>query len=271
MFGRAAAERCLTCRTCNNECAFEAKVGTLKSVRSAPSFALPGRPTNLPLKATESGLLVQEFHFPHFHGKRLKSSLVLPRNRTPQSNQIQSVETLVELKTAYLIAFARLGYSYILDPSLHIVRNAILANEPIHCCATFSGPDDPILLNHLAVVDVNNEPAAIVRMHAAHPVPPTKRDTHVVLLPRPGSSPNVYETLGLASELTSALQNIQVDFCESGAYKFPAPREVPRHWDHPCSQEEHQTSTATLAVVEFDCTKHGPERLIVVDPPRLKD
>jgi len=257
-----AVERCLTCRTCNNECAFEAKTGKLNRIRTADSFALPLRSIPRPLKATEHGLLVQEHLQRHVHGKMVGKGLLRPNAAPTRFSTTSTIETLVELKTAYLIAFARLGYAFIFTPALNIVRQAILNGTPLRSCKSVLASKEAFHLpNEIFMIEANGIPCAIVSLPPSHPVDDPS-DDHLVILPRPGSPMNLYETLGFDSELSLGTANVRVEPTD-GSYDFPPEREVQRHWDYPCG-ESHPITQNPFSLVERECPTHGHERVIEI-------
>ena len=262
MHDSPAVECCLTCRTCNNECTFEGKAGKLKRIRTADSFALPHAPIPRPLKATERGLLVQEYLQPHVHGKVVAEGLIRPNSPPTRFSTTHSIETLVELKTAYLIAFARLGYAYILTPAFNVVRDAILNGTPLPSCKSVLASNEAFHRpNEIYMVDINDIPAAIVSLQPAHPVDDPLAD-HLVILPRPGSPMNIYASLGFDSAFSLGQANVRIEPIDGG-YDFPPERDIQRHWDHPCG-ESHPISQNGFSLVERQCETHGPERVIEI-------
>lgn len=180
--GITKVERCLTCRKCNNEAAFEARAGSIKlrrqtALKKVEVAGLPARTS-------------QDF-------KHLVSIAAITDD-----------EFLVELKTAYLVAYATLGNNYIFDSSLENLRRALDAHsiEPLYpnSTTTLSSPICArVTSNELApqhpiggrVLELSGPFTALgVGIPATHPTSGDP-DEHVVIIPKHRSPNDLYERL----------------------------------------------------------------------------
>lgn len=189
-----AAERCITCKQCNNERHYEAKAGTL-------------------------------------HRESITGS------------DVEDFEPFVEIKNAYLLAFAALGYRFILDPALASVRRAILQRslvDPIPACQQLHVGSEPLGLmpNRIYALNVSARqgepgyPAVAVTLPANHPVEPTCV-VHYVLLPRPGCGTSFYDFLrsfGQEKRLWGERLRLSLRRGDAG-YALPPEGDLPMRWD----------------------------------------
>lgn len=254
-------ERCLTCRSCNNNCGFEARHGNRQVLRATETFVLPKPPTLRTAQQRASGLWTQRIHQPHVH-VRTKKGVVISQTMPRGIHRPHRDEFLIELKNAYLIAFARLGYSYILDPALEVVRSAIRNETALTCCARTDLSNTPITHGELAVVEIGGERGIVVAIEASHPT--RSGFDHIVYLPRPGSSTRFYESLEAKTHLSGRTSQMVIT---DGVYGFPTERQLLRHWDDRTCDEDHPVTSAKTGVFEFECDEHGRERGLVVQRP----
>lgn len=255
--GAQAAQRCLTCRRCNNECGFESRVGKLKKIRESPRIALPTSP-RVDWLENELGLFAPRVRQPHVHARPTKSGLLSAAPERKRSLRFAPDESLIELKNAYLIAFAALGYAYILDPALEVVRQAILEEESFDVCVRGAPTGEgPIPDDTVAPVTMDGIPLLMVTIKPSHRERSGRQ--HSVLLPRPGSPINIYDELGLTSTLRPATSKMGIEFDSREFMPVPAPLSVPRHWDR--CEEAHPRSDVQSFICEIDCVHHGLERI----------
>ena len=115
---------CLTHRDCNNANSYEARAGDHRKqlhrlARGKPA-RLPGlvdgRETLIPLVRDPRGVRPAN---PSWWNRDIRLSLLLPIDAQ-----------LAELKAAYLIAFAALGYSWATDAALDSVRTVLKTGDP---------------------------------------------------------------------------------------------------------------------------------------------
>ncbi|MFK4087221.1 hypothetical protein ACI2LF_24150 [Kribbella sp. NPDC020789] len=208
-------QRCMTCQTGNNLAggSFETTVARLNSERSA---ALR-RAT--PPRTTTSGLDV------------VQSRLLLPFSTAFHLASVQDDEKQLELKSAYLIAYATLGHSYILGAGLEQVRELIRPGADltgVMPCARLRGlpAGDKVFVMH----------APIECLVVSHPTRHLHDDTgHAVLLPLPDSAEGFYSRLQLMPP--------QASWAVCGEYDQPPARRLPMHWD---TENHHARSNSTF-------------------------
>lgn len=199
-------ERCMTCSSGNNRAGgtYETRV----RIRNDDRTARVARAN--PFVRTPSGLTVA------------RQPLYTPMAVARQLARPSTDEFRLELKSAYLIAFAALGHRYILGPGLDQVRELIDPDEPddsfagIRPCARVDGVpvDSKLLVVHDPL------PCLIV----PHPTRHRRDDQHhYVLLPLPGSDRGFYRSLAL---LEGRLRVGQAD-----VYGWPPARRLPMVWD----------------------------------------
>lgn len=90
------------------------------------------------------------------------------------------------LKSAYIVAFAALGYRYILQPEVRNVRRQILAPHRLRI-PTFSvtSPQEPTETRRLFAVDYPARLRSLI----------VQMGKHIVFLPHPAGNPTLYEAL----------------------------------------------------------------------------
>jgi hypothetical protein len=153
----------------------------------------------------------------------------------------------VELKAAYLIAFATLGYTYVYDSALDQVRSIILSDRvtPGHCAFVQTGTADTLAAEMVYVVRGSLD-AVLVTIPPLHPHR-RRAGVHGVYLPLPGSDPGFYERLSGSGLLRTNHHHITAN----ETYEWPSARSLPRHWDscaadHPRSREIRQIQVPIL-------------------------
>lgn len=232
-----ATARCITCTECNSGAggSFETRSANLGRERlaalSSAQHSITRNHVGLWLLPARPALIKT-----HAEAMRLAS--------------VSADEQQLELKSAYLIAFATLGHSYILGPGLDIVRSLLQPGADIggtKVCAVASGlPSQPrvrIALEPLECVVVTH---------------PTRHrlngDGHVVILPLPSSPPNFYERVALLSWLPP-----RVSWTFFGDYEQPPPRRLPCRWDYDLSHP-HRSTADWETYCEHDVAS-GPSHL----------
>ena len=147
---------------------------------------------------------------------------------------------IMELKEAYILAFAALGYSYILCPELDEVRRWIAPGTtelPVSTCSAISL--DFLPPNHLAVLagDIHGIAVALPAHHVgAH--------AHVVFLPRPGGP--------AATDFYRSIENQQqFQTHPIEVHPWPESGKPPFHWDncddgHPTTQHRYGTALGEI-------------------------
>ena len=176
-----SSRRVLTCSSCNN--------GAGDTFENVHGLLLNELIPNAQRVVSEAGHTARRLACPvHGSGKPASVSVDL-------SHVFEAAESsrVMELKEAYIIAFAALGYSYIMCSELEIVRHWIrpgAANLPVLTCAPIA--EDVVPARHVAVVS-GDLPCVAVSLPAHH----AGDGPHAVLLPRPGSVGGVdfYEQL----------------------------------------------------------------------------
>jgi hypothetical protein len=201
-------ERCLTCADCNRAAgsAFETRTAMLNEQRD--SAIENARPTR---RWTTGGLELPSL-----------APVYLPRSKAVELATVRGDERQLELKGAYLLAFATLGHSFVLGGGLDIVRS--LLNGPsedldeVQICATTSLPR-----NRLYVVV---EPLRMVVV--PHPTKHARfsNETHVVFLPLPDSPADFYDRLALNVQLQAGPLRVAAE-----DYVVPPARRLPMRWD----------------------------------------
>lgn len=170
--GQGKHRRCLTCRTCNNQRAFEARAGVARIERQTviEKIRADGPPlANTPL---------------------FEQALEIRR--------ITDDEFLLELKAGYLIAYATLGNTYIFDSALDGVRKALATNsidglrtvgsENSIVCAHLTGPKPTIGTILEFAGDISGLAVGMRPTHSSQ-----APDTHAVLLPHSRSPTDLYQ------------------------------------------------------------------------------
>jgi|GEM_PF-2501882 len=156
---------------------------------------------------------------------------------------VEEFEPFVEIKNAYLLAFAALGYRFILDPALDIIRRTILQTDltdPIAACHQLHvGSENLNLLpNRIYAVGISvrrgerGYPALAVTLPANHPVKESCV-LHYVLLPRPGTGPSFYrflQSFGSEKDLWGGRLMLALNDGEAG-YPLPDAGDLPMRWD----------------------------------------
>ena len=239
-------ECCLTCAECNRSAGvdYENLTAVLNARRDV---AIEGaRPTPL---FTSSGLVLPA---------------PLPRFQTPTRAlalaTVSSDERKLELKSAYLTAFATLGHSYILGSGLDQVRNMLrpladLTDLPV--CAQV----DALAPGKVYVVVSEPLPCIIVM----HPTKHRRLSTsaHAVFLPVPSSPHNFYERLVALDVLASGNRQVLAQ-----KYDLPLARRLPMHWDtddpSPLRAQEHWQAE----IVDATGVSAGPAFQIRLNQPQ---
>jgi hypothetical protein len=206
---QGGTQRCMTC-SCNGAAgrSFENDIGILRDRRrEALLAALQAQPRYLsPVEAI--GLLA-----------------------------VRPEERLAELKSAYVVAFATLGHSYVLGPGLDQVR-ALLdpgANLPVpRVCGLVTGlppGDDKVYVTDSAV---------FVSQPNCHT---SKGDGHVVYLPLPHSELGFYDR-------TNPGGSSRTRFSGTGRwiYDQPPARRLEMHWD----ADDHHHELRCNGTVNFE-------------------
>jgi len=238
------AERCLTCSECNREAGdrFENDTARLNQRRRRAIEAAQ------PARCFTAGGLELPSQLPRFK----------PPDEALKLATVGSHERKLELKAAYLIAYATLGHSYILGPGLQVVRDLLfedvdLTDHPI--CAMF----DHLEPNQVYVV-TEPTPQVIVTLESLHYRLSPK--THGVFLPAPHSHPDFYRRL----EATRTLMPRQ--WMLSQQYDVPKPRRLPMTWD---TKTDHPLRSRSTWTLDCDCLEgertHEPFQ-IRLDEPR---
>ena len=174
-------------------------------------------------------------------GSRLARPFELSNDmKRPSSSPLLHRESgRLELKSAYLVAFATLGHSYILGSGLDIVRSFIgQTNDPgrMQVCMRFAG----LPATQRVRVAVRPVECVVVTHETRHRLDDSG---HVLVLPLPGSPPDFYERLGT---LRLLLRHTHWEFCDE--YQEPPARRLPMHWDgdvnlsHPFRSNQSWTS-----------------------------
>lgn len=150
----------------------------------------------------------------------------------------RNAHTVLDLKSAYLIAYATLGYSYITSSELDWVRAAILEHYSVDFSCALLGYEDssrlPFLKSkHVYVVERPVRSVAVAMEQQGNQV-------HTVFLPRPGSPQTAAELL----EALSSFDGRPGGFEFSESYAWPDPQELPFHWDR-CEDPKHAHPRST--------------------------
>lgn len=235
------AQRCITCGDCNNQAAgdFETRVGTLNQAR-AKVVETAGRAPML----RPSGLW------------SAPTELAVPLSLVEATElaSVQPEERQLELKSAYLIAFATLGYSYILGQGLETVRHLIQPGadvSSVKVCATLGGlPLEPFVRVALKPIEC---------VVVSHPTHHKLTDAgHVVFLPLPDSSVDFYDRLKwLPPHATWTFY---------GDYPQPQVRRLPMRWDH---NQGHPFRATDTRRAECNCSpelEHEPIEIRLSQP-----
>ncbi|MGH9233408.1 MAG: hypothetical protein ACRD0R_08745 [Acidimicrobiales bacterium] len=200
-------QRCISCGNCNNGAAgdFENRVAILNHARDTAVGAASRAPS-----AGPSGLWTLP----------TEPAVVLSLGEAVELASVHAVERQLELKSAYLIAFAILGYSYILGEGLETVRRLIQPGADlasVNVCATLSGlPLKPFVRVALTPIEC---------VVVSHPTQHRLNDAaHVVFLPVPQSPVDFYERLRWLPPRTG--------WIFYGDYPHPPARRLPMRWDH---------------------------------------
>jgi len=159
-------------------------------------------------------------------------------NPRQQQMGAQDAAVLSDLVAAYIIAFASMGYSYILDTALNRTRWRIIKGKSAATCALFdrsklfSGFDLVAGDRHILLPAVAEEPVVLVVFPDGHFQSDAGKTVHCVILPRPGSSGRLdgyqerQEVFPIPTELSES-----VCWEDHGL--------VPRAWDR-CVAHDHE-------------------------------
>lgn len=199
--------RCLTCGPCNNERAFEARAGNDRSRRKGTELSLDGlRGVASVAPSKVSGLL---------RGSPIPADLLMLARKN---------EYLSELKTAYLIAFATLGYTYILDTRLDPIREVLTSGElAFQPCMI---QEEGSWLTRRVWVTGGEFASVRVTMDAEHPSNPSGQ--HVVDLPWKRSPIDLYERL---HPQFTIIGRRSVPLGDIEMYGWPDELTLDRRWD----------------------------------------
>ncbi|HEY3143012.1 MAG TPA: hypothetical protein VGJ86_17870 [Acidimicrobiales bacterium] len=218
-------ERCLSCGNCNNDAGgdYETRVGILNAARDSAIAAASRAPLVDP-----SGIWTLP----------TTPAVFLSLGEAMKLASVHPVERQLELKSAYLIAFATLGYSYILGKGLETARRLIQPGADlgsVNVCATLSGPPTvPFVRVALAPIEC---------VVVSHPTQHLMNDGgHVVILPAPRSPSGFYEQLKLLPQRTP--------WTFYGDYPHPPARQLPMRWDH---DPTHPLRAVTTWRADCDC------------------
>lgn len=219
--GQEGVERCLTCRHCNSGAGgtFELKTADLNRERRDAVVEAP-----------------------------------VTFVRAMQLATVRHDERQTELKSAYLVAFATLGYSYVLDPALDQVRQLVEPGSPeldLRTCAAMKGAEN------LPARTISVAHAPIHCLLVAHPTGHLATSNgHVVILPVPGSDTGFYEHL--EERMPSGGEQWAVE----NPVPWPAARDLPMLWDHDGSAEL-RSRAAFEATYDCDDPAHSEHRLTI--------
>ncbi len=163
-------------------------------------------------------------------------------------------ERRAELKSAYLIAFAALGHSYVLDAALDQVRRLIAEDgeaPDLRTCALMQGSEElparSVLVAH----------APLHCILVTHPTGHHPTDSgHVVLLPVPGSDGDFYEHLGDTTRSASG------DWLVEDPIPWPEARSLPMAWDRD-ETVERRAQVSLEAVYGCDDPAHDDHVLTI--------
>lgn len=200
-------ERCLTCRRCNNERAFEARAGLDRYRRKGIGLSFDGLAGVASVAPSKVPGLIR--------ASPVSPELLMYARKN---------EYLSELKTAYLVAFATLGYAYILHSNLDPIRHAILTGnlEFTPCMVQEIGS----WLPHRVWIISGQFASVRVTMDAEHPT--DAEGQHVVDLPWRRSPHDLYERLHPPIAVVGR-RNVPLGDVEM--YGWPAPLDLDRRWD----------------------------------------
>lgn len=201
--------RCLACNKCNNEAAFESRYSTYLEAGGASGIARRAGRAASKMCATHASQ--------HLATQLTRAEAGFEDGRRS------------ELKSAYIIAFATLGWSYAFDPILDDVREMIRRDSsktlpPVSCFYS----DLPILEQKVAVIE---SPIRFVMVThpTLHPHPLSPQQTHAVALPRPHGPP----TEELYPALIEAIATHQrIEWIDGEIYDWPTSGYPEFHWDH---------------------------------------
>jgi len=213
LFGSAMSDaRCLTCAKCNH--AFGDDIERRTAPRISARQASHSCSRFATFTPTTDGLLV-----PNCSRAASSHGLELALDQLQLPLQVEPEERLIELRSAFLVAFAALGHSYVMGTGGDQVR-AILDSPPsaapIRTCLILQTsahiPSKAVLVLTLPA------PAVLV----VHPSPHCTSGTHAVLLPPANHTGRFYDEWQLAP--ISRFEITEV-------YPWPGPRQLPMHWD----------------------------------------
>jgi|GEM_PF-5069171 len=204
--------RCLCCGICNDSAhPYEHKaaprIGLRKANHKCVNFA--------PFAPASNGLLISTCGS---SGTTRGHELGLDRLVLPMA--VTDSEKLVELKSALLIAFAALGHTYVLGSGPDQVRTILSdGRPPAHTCISI--PRQLVELGERSILIVERPLPAVLVLY---PSPHCTSGFHAVVLPPAEHSGSFYWAWHLASSTKAPIGVTET-------YPWPAPRELPFHWD----------------------------------------
>jgi len=157
----------------------------------------------------------------------------------------QDAQRRTELKSALVIAFATLGYSYALDSNLDPIREMVAPDSTIQL------PPNTCLSGKLPflegkIVALEDPVKCLLVTHPTlhnYPKPAADEGTHAVVLPRPGGPPPVelYPAMAEHVNVNTRLNWLSLETRSWSGSGYPC-----FHWDI-CGNSDHPRSDRQIA------------------------
>jgi len=221
MLGSIGEARCLTCQSCNH------RAGDDVERRTAPRVAIRSAQHTCDrfgqFVRTDQGFLVPD---PHRSGSVQGMELVLDQLELPMN--VSRDERLVELRSALLVAFVTLGYTYIVGSGPELVRMVLdgAMDVPERTCIRIPRKAS-LELTEKSVLVVNHPLPAVFVLH---PSVHCTSGIHAIVLPPAEYDGDFYHDVGELPR--SSLIGVREE------YEWPRPRQMPMHWDK-CADPSH--------------------------------
>lgn len=223
-----AEARCLTCGDCNHAAGDDIERRT--APRIAARSANHSCAQHAPFEKSASGLLT-----PNRSVRGRSQYLALDQLYLPL--QVRPEERFIELRSALLIAFAALGYTYVGGSGPNQLRQLLARNPdslPSKTCVRLP-VKGPHAVNDRQILVIDEPLPAVLVMHpSAH----CTGGFHAVVLPPSVHDGDFYAEFLAASKYLTGLRAIEV-------HDWPQPRQLEMHWDV-CDDPGHPRTSSCV-------------------------
>lgn len=209
------ARRCLTCKRCNNLVgeSYENRHGQYLDRGAAEGIAAAA--------GRSAASMCAEHAQKHYEAELRRAERGFEDQRR------------TELKSAYVIAFATLGWSYALDPILEPIRELIAPDSDIPLPAnTCFNAVFPVDRQHVIAIETPLRFLLVTHPSLHSPATDTDQtdELHCIALPRPGGLP-VEELYPALEEIGNRRESLHYEWLPNDYHRWSPSGHQEMHWD----------------------------------------